>query len=196
MLTLVPLWLACGDPSSSDSGVTEAEADTDADADTDTDTDTDTDPHEIGRDLPGFALVDINPSSATYGEIVSSEDLDGSTYALIFLDSRCLACGEVVVDLWAEFQEHPAWWEGLPTFAVQSVGGGQAPETLDNMIEGHDMPYLQDTEDTALWRDYEALNHDLYAVSEEGTLDAWLPLYSWPDDLVVFTDYMTDRFGP
>ena len=39
------------------------------------------------------------------------------------------------------------------------------------------------------------MNHDFFAVSAEGTLDAWLPLYIWPKDVVMFTDYMSERFG-
>lgn len=193
------LALGCNDPAvdADDSGAAPVETDADTDADTDTDTDTDEgpDPHELGRALPAFALEDINPSSASFGQTVDSMDLAGQAFILVFLDSRCAGCHEVAVDLWALYQENPDWGAALPIFAVQSAAGMESPETTEVMVEDHDMPYLADTVDQGLWSGYDALNHDCYVVSESGTLDAWLPLWTWPEDEELFLTYMAERFG-
>jgi hypothetical protein len=181
--------LACTEPVVEDS-VIEADTDTDADADSDTDTDADTDPHEIGRPLPPFALEDLNPASASYGRVVSDSDFEAS-YAVIFLDSRCVTCAEVAQDLWDGYEQHPEW--DLPLVAVQSITGGGDPDAIEHMVGGHGLPYLLDTDEVALWSTYQALNHDFYVVSSEGTLEVWIPLYSWPEDLELFEAYMTDR---
>lgn len=192
---LLLAWIACVEPAPEDSSSeVEADADTDSDSDSDTDSDADTDPHEVGRVLPPFALVDLNPSSSTYEQVVDSEQLLGSSFALVFLDSRCLACKDVTADLWAQYEANPGWWELLPTYAIESMGGAAVPEGIEPMVEGNDMPYLADTEEVLLWQGYKALNHDFYVVSAEGTLEAWLPLYTWPEDLEQFTTYMSLRF--
>ena len=100
----------------------------------------------------------------------------------------------LVTNMWAELVANPTWEEGLPLYAIQSVGGAAAEDTLERMIEGHDLPYLQDTEEMGLWGAYEALNHDFFAVSAEGTLDAWLALYTWPEDFELYREYMRARF--
>jgi hypothetical protein len=150
--------------------------------------------HPLGVEVTGFVLADINPSSPSYKEVIDTADMEGRAYSVIFLDSRCITCIEVIEDMWAELVANPSWEEALPLYAVQSVGGEAATDTLERMIEGHDLPYLQDTEETALWQAYEALNHDFFAVSSEGTLDAWLALYTWPEDLALYQDFMSKRF--
>lgn len=154
------------------------------------------DPHPLGVAVADFALEDLNPSSATYGQLVSSQDLVGVPYALIFLDSRCKACGEVADAMWEAGQEHPSWAEGLPTYAVNSYGAVNGnPDSIEGVVDGNSLPYLADTEATWLWGAYGALNHDFFIVAADGTLEVWMPLYVWPDDLVEYTDYMTARFG-
>ena len=152
-------------------------------------------PHPLGGPVSDFSLTDINPSSATYEQSLSSVDLAGQAYSIIFLDSRCNTCIDVIEDLWSTLGEHPSRSEALPLYAIQSVAGSESEETVERMIIGHDMPYLQDTAEVGLWQAYEALNHDFFAVSAEGTLDVWLPLYMWPDDLQLYLDYMNERFG-
>ena len=190
---MVWILLACAEPALEDSVV---ESDTDADSDTDTDadsdSDSDTDPHEIGRELPPFDLLDLNPASATYEQVVSSQDQPG-TYALVFLDSRCLTCAEVAIDLWAEYELHPEW--DLPTLAVQSVYGGGEAADIEHMVGEHGLPYLLDTEEVALWSTYRALNHDFYVVGPDGRLEAWLPLYTWPEDKELFDAFMAERYA-
>lgn len=150
--------------------------------------------HPLGLEVPDFALLDINPSSESYQQTLSSADLVGQAYSVIFLDSRCVTCIDVIEDLWAEQLENPNWAAALPLFAVQSIGGGEMTDTVQRMVEGHDMPYLQDTEEQGLWGGYQALNHDFFAVSELGMLDVWLPLYIWPQDLSLYREYMQSRF--
>ena len=190
------LWMACAPPESSDSaaGVGDGADSVDTGPQESPSDDTAEEEHPLGEAVADFALVDINPSSASYKQAIASSDFEGQAYSVIFLDSRCITCIEVIEDLWAELVANPSWEEQLPLFAIQSVGGAEMPETLERMIEGHDLPYLQDTEDVALWHAYEAMNHDFFAVSAEGNLDAWLPLYVWPDDLTLYQDYMQSRF--
>ena len=152
--------------------------------------------HPIGMKMPSFTLEDINPNSASYGKTIDSTTLAGKTYALVFLDSRCPLCADVADDLWAEYQAHPSWWEAQPTFGVARAAAiEKAPTTIDEVVDGNGLPYLTDTVETNLWMAMFAVNHDFFAVSAEGILEAWLPLYSWPDDLVVFIDHMTERHG-
>jgi hypothetical protein len=155
------------------------------------------DPHPIGMAMPAFAFEDLNPNSATYGQTIDSADLLGAPYALIFLDSRCTLCPDVADDLWAAYQAHPTWWDAQPTYGVERVAALEtAPESVAAVVEGNGLPYLADTEETNLWLTMKALNHDFFAVSPAGQLDAWLPLYLWPDDQPDFIEHMTDRYGP
>jgi hypothetical protein len=160
-------------------------------------TETEVDPHPPGMEIPAFALEDINPNSATYGQTIDGADLLGTPYALVFLDSRCTSCPDVADGLWQAYQDHPTWWEAQPTFAVQRAKALEVyPESTDAVVENNALPYLADTEETDLWMAMTALNHDFFAVSAEGTLDVWLTLYTWPDDLPKFIDHMTERYGP
>jgi hypothetical protein len=198
MPILLLLSLACAEPDPTDTGSESPDTDSAPD-DTDTDEPTDTaeeeEDHPLGVPVPDFALTDINPSSPSYGQVIDSSTMLGAAYSVIFLDSRCTTCEDVIEDMWMELEAKPTWKEALPLYAIQSVGGAEMEKTHSRMIDDNDMPYLQDTEETGLWLTYEALNHDFFAVSAEGTLDVWLPLYIWPGDLAVYQEYMTTRFG-
>ncbi len=152
--------------------------------------------HPIGMEVPPFALEDLNPNSATYGQLVSSADLAGKPYSLIFLDSRCPACADVADALWAAYQEHPTWWDSQPTFAVERAAAlEKSPESVDDVVDGNGLPYLADTVETDLWMAFLALNHDFFTISPDGKLEVWLELYLWPEDLQKFLDHMTERYG-
>ncbi len=201
VLWFVALFAMCGtEPKDSDPGETGEPADSPADTGESAEpvdtVDTSMDPHAIGREAASFVLEDINPSSAYYGQMVDSADLEGQAYALIFLDSRCGTCDEVADDLWAEFEAHPTWFDLLPTFGVQSWAAmASNPETVENQVDGNALPYLEDTEEVFVWAYYDAGNHEFFAISAEGTIDAYFAMYLWPDELSYFTDYMTERFG-
>ncbi len=153
-------------------------------------------PHPIGMQVPPFLLEDLNPSSPTFGQFVDSADLAGQPYALIFLDSRCPECGTVANGLWEAYQQHPGWWEAQPLFAVQRAAAlEKAPQTVAGVVDGNDIPYLADTEETNLWMVFLALNHDFFAIDSDGKLAAWLELYSWPEALDLFTEHMTEFYG-
>jgi hypothetical protein len=155
------------------------------------------DTHPLGMVAPPFRLRDLNPASPTYDQDVSSADLNGKPYALVFLDSRCIQCADVADGLWLAYQQHPGWWGAQPTFAIERAKAlAQAPDTVAGVVDGNGLPYLADSEETNLWMAFLALNHDFFAISADGTLDAWLPLYDWPEDLAVFVEHMTGRYGP
>ncbi len=201
-LLALGLW-ACGDePDDTQAPVDTQETDTDTDADADSDTDadsdsdTDTDPKDPGMPAMAFAMEDINPSSASYGTVIDSTALADSMYALVFLDSRCGGCADVADDLWALMLDKPHWHEALTIFGVQSFSGyANGGDTIEAMVENNDQPYLVDVEENSVWVGYEALNHDMVIIDSDGTVEAWLPLYFWPDDMVLFTDWMTERYG-
>ena len=153
-------------------------------------------PHPIGMEVPPFELEDLNPTSATYGQMINSADLAGAPYGLVFLDSRCRACSDVADGLWAEYVKHETWWASQPTFAVERASAMvDSPESVELVVDGNSMPYLADTEEVDLWMAFRALNHDYFAISADGELDVWLELYTWPDDLPLFIDHMTERYG-
>ena len=150
----------------------------------------------IGADAAPFALVDLNPTSATYGLTIDSADYAGMPYAVLFLDSRCLSCVDLIRDVWASYEDHPAWWDAMPTVAIQRAGiSAEYAKSVEAMLEGHSMPYLEDTEEFDLWGAYAAINHDFFVVSGDGVVETWLDLYLWPDGLATFEGYMTDRWG-
>lgn len=152
--------------------------------------------HPIGMEVPHFALEDLNPSSPTFGQLIDNADLDGKPYNLIFFDSRCPECGTVADGLWEEYLAHPTWWDAQPTFAVQRAAAYEkSPESTEGVVDGNDMPYLLDTPEINLWMVFLALNHDFFAIDENGQLATWLELYSWPDDLPEFQDYMIGEHG-
>ena len=99
-------------------------------------------------------------------------------------------------DIFAALEEHPTWQAALPFFGVESVSAyASAPNTIDAMVEDNDLPYLVDLEENSIWRAYSALNHDMVVISADGLVEAWLPLYTWPEDMAMFNEYMTERFG-
>ncbi len=152
--------------------------------------------HPIGMVVPPFALEDLNPTSATYGEVVDSAGLAGRPYALIFLDSRCPECGDVADALWASYQAHPGWWAAQPTFAIQRAKAYEmAPGSVAGIIDDNDLPYLLDIEETNLWMAFYALNHDFFAIGADGTLEVWLELYFMPEAIDIFETHMTERYG-
>jgi hypothetical protein len=153
--------------------------------------------HPIGMVVPPFALEDLNPTSATYGQVVDSADLAGRPYALIFLDSRCPECGDVADGLWATYEAHPTWWEAQPTFAIQRAKAYEmAPGSVTRIIDDNNLPYLLDVADTNLWMAFYALNHDFFAIGSDGTLEVWLELYFMPEAIDLFEAHMTERYGP
>jgi len=153
-------------------------------------------PHPIGMDLPTFAMEDLNPSSATFGQKVDSSSLLGKPFALIFLDSRCPACADVADDIWQAYQDHASWWGAQPTFAIQRAKAHEtAPETTTEIVDSNDLPYLLDVYDNEMWMLMSALNHDFFAFSAKGKLEVWLELYEWPDDKPKFMKHMIDRYG-
>ncbi len=157
---------------------------------------TEPEPHPVGMVVPPFALEDINPTSATFGQVVHGADLAGKPYGLIFLDSRCSGCGDVADGLWAAYQAHPSWFGKQPTFAVErAVALEKSPESVAGVVDGNSLPYLADTEETNLWLAFMALNHDFFSVSADGKLEVWLGLYTVPEDLQQFVDFMTGRYG-
>jgi predicted small lipoprotein YifL len=159
------------------------------------DSDTEPDPKAVGRQAMDFEMEDINPSSPSYGTMVSSEDLAGTAYGLLFMDSRCVGCIDLADDVWALLVEHPQWHSALPIFGVQSFSAYRdAAATIGPMVENNDLPYLVDLEHNSVWAGYEALNHDLIVFSADGLLEAWLPLYSWPEDMEALQAYLEERF--
>ncbi len=205
MRALLPLMalalLACGEKEPDDSappGDTQDSGVPDDTGETDPpeDTDTEPDPKAVGSEAMAFAMEDINPSSPSYGAVVRSEDLAGSPYGLLFMDSRCTGCIDLANDVWTLLQKHPDWHEALPIFGVQSFSAyNSAPGTVDPMVESNDLPYLVDVEHNSVWAGYEALNHDLLVISDAGAVEAWLPLYSWPADMEELVAYLEARFA-
>ena len=191
------LLIACGDDVTDDTQKPgDTDADTDTDSDTDADSDADTDPKDIGSESFPFEMEDINPSSPTYGTTVESVSLAGDPYALLFMDSRCTGCIDLANDVFAALVEHPTWQAGLPIYGVQSFSAyANSPSTIEPMVEDNDLPYLVDIEENTMWGAYNALNHDMVVISADGLVEAWLPLYVWPEDMAEFEAYMTERFG-
>lgn len=158
--------------------------------------DVDFEPHPIGMVVPPFALKDLNPSSATFDQVIDSASLAGRPYSLVFLDSRCKECGDVANGLWEAYAQHPTWWAAQPTFAVERAKAlARFPGTVVTVTGGNDLPYLADTEETNLWMAFYALNHDFFTIAPDGTLDVWLELYFMPEALDLFYDHMTERYG-
>ncbi len=200
MIRALPLLalLACGADDTTDSAPETTETTETGDSGETTDT-TDTGifgDHEVGDPAPPFAYEDINPASASYGQVIRSEDLAGAPYLLIFLDSRCQTCDDVARDIWALYEAHPTWWDCLPAYSVaRSRTIADYYNTVEEFLVGHALPYLAETPEPDFWVAWEALNHDFFVVSATGTLDAWLPLYEWPDQLGEYTDYVTPLCG-
>ncbi len=188
--------VACGEPDDTEAPGDTYEADSDTDADADSDSDTDTDPKDVGSPAMAFAMEDINPSSPSYTTVVRSEDLSGTPYGLLFMDSRCTGCIDLADDVWALMAKHPDWYAALPIFGVQSFSAHESvPGTAEPMVENNDLPYLVDVEHNTVWGGYEALNHDLVIISADGVVEAWLPLYVWPEDMADLTAFLEERFG-
>jgi hypothetical protein len=189
MLLVALLW-GCG-PAPVD---TAPDTDVDTDSDTDSDTEAEVFPG-VGDPMPGFALEDVNPSSATFGQIIDGADLQGQTYGLIFLDARCTTCVEVADDVYALYGEHPGWWEAEPVFGINGVGGDEHANLVANMVANNSLPYLQDTAEGSIWGALRSLNHDWYVVGPDGVITHRYELYVWPDDTTIWLEHMVGRYG-
>lgn len=152
--------------------------------------------HPLGGPVPAFVMVDLNPTSATYGQEISSATLAGRPYGIIFLASQCNTVQAIADDLWAEYAAHPGLWDAFPTYAIEPWWAyARAPEGVPAVTDGNALPYLLDTESADLWQAYDALNHDFFGVTADGTLDAWLAPYEWPADSAALFTYI-EAHGP
>lgn len=119
-----------------------------------------------GAEVPAFALEDVNPASALYGQLVGPSDYVGEASVWYFGHANCGYCSSQFgrLDALAAALES----EGV-TLAIAGINAAGLEEHNPTIMDGRVLPWLQDT-DGAVWTTWAAVWRDLFLVDGEGLL--------------------------
>lgn len=98
-----------------------------------------------------FALLDVNPSSPSFGEAVSPRDVMGQVSLWFFGHATCAYCGAQfeLLDQLRQEAENAQPPLDVAFFGVNETGHESANDTI---TEGVSTPWLQDTEEMNAWQ--------------------------------------------
>jgi glutaredoxin len=102
---------------------------------------------------PDFALLDVNPTSASFGETVPRSSAPGRVTLLYFALPSCSHCQAQVEQLQALVLERDTAWAEVD---VRIVALAAAEEAVPELADGTDLPILQDTDELDVQEQYNA----------------------------------------
>ena len=118
---------------------------------------------------PDFSLEDVNPSSATFGASISPRDKEGSVSVWYFGHSDCPVCSTYFGEL--DVMQQRLIDEGYDIDII-GINGIDKEEQNDEITEGRDLPWLQDTAEDDVWTNWLAERRDLVVLDPDNNL-AW-----------------------
>lgn len=114
---------------------------------------------------PDFALEDVNPTSATFGQVVPRTAASGQVTLLYFALPSCGHCQADVDQLGALVEEQGSAWSEV---SVRVVALNAATEDLPILADGHDLPILLDEAERTVERAYGAERWYIYLLDRSG----------------------------
>ena len=139
-------------------------------------------------EAPDFSLEDVNPTSSSFGDVVSPRDKLGEVSVWYFGHADCPLCQ-------SNFSELDRMREQLASdgYAIEIIGINAIGKEASNQLitDGRDLPWLQDTEDDKVWSSWLASWRDLVVLDANNEL-------AWRDNLtdhdIRFTDAYDDIY--
>lgn len=129
-----------------------------------------TDCGEVQPTVPDFQLPDANENSATFGQTLGAQDFRGKTLVLYFAHASCGVCQSHAKALQEIWDEHPDWAADTQILIVNMPG---YDSYLPELVEGVQLPVLQDDDTQLVSEGYGAYKWYIYFVDDGGTL-RWL----------------------
>ena len=139
-----------------------------------------------------FSLEDINPSSETYGEYVGPSYFSNDVLILGFFHENwgsCRARFGLLNDLYLDLIS-----ENIADVKIIGVGKDQFSSSLDDMINGRVLPWVQDSSSTnyAVWSNFDANQRDIFFINIDGQIDTSFNITPYnpsnPDDVMYIKD--------
>ena len=117
-----------------------------------------------------FNLEDLNPNSDTFGEMIGPDDYLGDICIVYFGHEYWGACRSRFGFLNTVYNDLVSM--GISDVAIIGVGKDEFNGTLDGMIDGRILPWVEDVEDDGypVWQDYDAVQRSTYLLDREGNL--------------------------
>lgn len=117
--------------------------------------------------LTDFALEDVNPRSATYGELIGPSYYEGKVSAYYFGDAGGEICQRrfgVLNDLYNQLIA-----EGVYDVKIMGVNGIEyAAHDKSKMISGRVLPWTQDTEAEDAWKEWNVTIRGFFILDASG----------------------------
>ena len=139
-----------------------------------------------------FSLEVINPSSETYGEYVGPSYFSDDLLIVGFFHENwgsCRARFGLLNDLYLELIS-----ENIEDIKIIGVGKDQFSSSLDDMINGRVLPWVQDSSSTnyAVWSNFDANQRDIFFINIDGQIDTSFNITPYnpsnPDDVMYIKD--------
>lgn len=125
-------------------------------------------PEDCGLDpaaAPDFALVDVNPTSPSYGSTVPRTSAPGRVTLLYFALPSCSHCQAQVEQLQAIVRERDSAWAEVD---VRIIALAASEESVPELADGTDLPILQDTPELDVQEQYNADRWYIYLLDRGG----------------------------
>ncbi len=140
----------------------------------------DTSPRCAGAPAPTYALEDVQPQSARFGETYGLDGFAGRVTVVAIVASWCSFCQSQVQQL-----EGMGVDLSLEGHAVNMVAVNQidAESTLDNFIERCSFPILQDVQAVDAWAAHDGKKDDIAIYGADGVLIEFIRVSELPSNI-------------
>jgi len=201
--SFLALALACSSPSGDDDTAAPDDdaADDDAGDDDTTAADDDTtagdddtwEPHG-GDPVPcDFTLEDVNPSSATLGQLFTLSDHVGHLVLIYFAYGTCHACADNAAILQQHHDDHPEWDDTVQIWFLECPWCTVA---YDDLVDDYHLPELQDTDEAGVWDTWGAEKGFAYLVHFDGTIYHFDDFFYGESDATAFVEMIEALLTP
>ena len=146
-----------------------------------------------------FSLEDINPLSDTYEQLIGPSYFAGNMVVLGFFHEywgSCRARFGLLNDIYLDLRS-----EDIEDVKIIGVGKDQYISSLDGMINGRVLPWVQDssTSDYVVWSNFEANQRDIFFIGTDGQIDTSFNITPYnpsdPDDVIYIKELILSFRG-